>query len=201
MAETIPRRKLYQEVLDRLMDRIRSGEIEPGAQLPSERELMEQYETALAIDEMGLQDDAPPARDEPLIPAYVVNDPTTLTFQVEAWMPESIAVMKLRGYAHDMGGEVIESVPGLVRLRLGANSGRSTQSFSDSFSKDSSGLLSCSPFFASPSSPASRSALACPSSDCRSAAAVSGSAPGSSAPLPAGATATPGLLALLSSSR
>jgi len=43
MAETIPRRKLYQEVLDRLMDRIRSGEIAPGAQLPSERELMEQY--------------------------------------------------------------------------------------------------------------------------------------------------------------
>jgi GntR family transcriptional regulator, sialic acid-inducible nan operon repressor len=43
MAETIPRRKLYQEVLDRLMERIRSGEIAPGAQLPSERELMEQY--------------------------------------------------------------------------------------------------------------------------------------------------------------
>jgi GntR family transcriptional regulator, sialic acid-inducible nan operon repressor len=43
MAEIIPRRKLYHEVLDRLMDRIRSGEIAPGAQLPSERELMEQY--------------------------------------------------------------------------------------------------------------------------------------------------------------
>jgi DNA-binding FadR family transcriptional regulator len=43
MAETIPRRKLYQEVLDRLMERIRGGEIAPGAQLPSERELMEQY--------------------------------------------------------------------------------------------------------------------------------------------------------------
>jgi GntR family transcriptional regulator, sialic acid-inducible nan operon repressor len=43
MAETIPRRKLYHEVFDRLMERIRSGEIAPGAQLPSERELMEQY--------------------------------------------------------------------------------------------------------------------------------------------------------------
>ena len=43
MAETIQRRKLYQEVLDRLMERIRSGEIAPGAQLPSERELMEAY--------------------------------------------------------------------------------------------------------------------------------------------------------------
>lgn len=39
----IHRRKLYQEVLDRLMERIRSGEIAPGAQLPAERELMEFY--------------------------------------------------------------------------------------------------------------------------------------------------------------
>lgn len=43
MAEVIQRRKLYQEVLDRLMERIRSGAIPPGAQLPSERELMEEY--------------------------------------------------------------------------------------------------------------------------------------------------------------
>lgn len=43
MAEIIPRRKLYQEVLDRLMERIRNGEIPPGAHLPSERELMEMY--------------------------------------------------------------------------------------------------------------------------------------------------------------
>lgn len=43
MSEVIPRRKLYQGVLDRLMERIRSGEIAPGAQLPSERELMEEY--------------------------------------------------------------------------------------------------------------------------------------------------------------
>ncbi|MFM0418290.1 transcriptional regulator NanR [Paraburkholderia aromaticivorans] len=43
MAETIQRRKLYQEVHDRLMERIRSGAIAPGAQLPSERELMEIY--------------------------------------------------------------------------------------------------------------------------------------------------------------
>jgi DNA-binding FadR family transcriptional regulator len=43
MAEAIPRRKLYQEVLDRLIQRIRSGEVLPGEQLPSERELMETY--------------------------------------------------------------------------------------------------------------------------------------------------------------
>ena len=43
ITEQIQRRKLYQEVLDRLLERIRSGEIPPGAHLPSERELMEFY--------------------------------------------------------------------------------------------------------------------------------------------------------------
>ena len=43
MSEIIPRRKLYHEVLDRLMERVRSGDIPPGAHLPSERELMELY--------------------------------------------------------------------------------------------------------------------------------------------------------------
>ncbi|PUA17792.1 transcriptional regulator NanR [Glaciimonas sp. PCH181] len=43
MSEIIPRRKLYHEVLDRLMERIRSGAIPLGGHLPSERELMEMY--------------------------------------------------------------------------------------------------------------------------------------------------------------
>ncbi len=40
---SIPRRKLYHEVVDRLMQRIQSGEIRPGDQLPPERELMDYY--------------------------------------------------------------------------------------------------------------------------------------------------------------
>ena len=39
----IARRKLYQEVADRLVARIRSGEFAAGDQLPSERALMEAY--------------------------------------------------------------------------------------------------------------------------------------------------------------
>ncbi len=53
-----------------------------------------------------------PARDDRVLP-----------YQMDAWMPESIALMKLRGFVHDSGGEVIESVPGLVRVRLARTPG------------------------------------------------------------------------------
>ena len=42
-VDQIPRRKLYHEVLARLHQRIRSGELAPGDHLPSERELMAFY--------------------------------------------------------------------------------------------------------------------------------------------------------------
>ena len=71
----------------------------------------------------------PAAADTPvgMTPATPLpaRDDRVLPFQMDAWMPESIALMKLRGYVHDSGGEVVESVPGLVRVRLArtANSG------------------------------------------------------------------------------
>ena len=34
-------------------------------------------------------------------------------------MPEAIAAHKLRGFINDVGGEVIESIPGRIRVRLG----------------------------------------------------------------------------------
>lgn len=42
-SEPIQRRKLHQEVLDRLMARIQAGEFAPGEPLPSERDLMDAY--------------------------------------------------------------------------------------------------------------------------------------------------------------
>ncbi len=38
---------------------------------------------------------------------------------VTATMPESMAMLKLKGFIHDLGGEIVESVPGLIRVRLG----------------------------------------------------------------------------------
>jgi serine/threonine protein kinase len=94
---------------------------EPADRPQSARELMDAFDAALAIDEMSLPDSPSRAGESAGFPAPA--DPTTLTYQMEAWMPESIAAMKLRGYAHDMGGEVVESVPGLIRLRLGVKPG------------------------------------------------------------------------------
>ena len=54
------------------------------------------------------------------------RDTSTLQMQMEAWMPETIALMKLRGFVHDCGGEVLESSPGLVRVRLGKGRGPSS---------------------------------------------------------------------------
>ena len=47
------------------------------------------------------------------------HDPLTTVHRLAAWMPESIAAYKLRGFINDVGGEVVESVPGRIRVRLG----------------------------------------------------------------------------------
>jgi GntR family transcriptional regulator, sialic acid-inducible nan operon repressor len=75
-GEIIPRRKLYQEVADRLMERIRAGEIAPGSQLPSERELMEIYgvgrpavrEALQALERSGIVEIAHGERARVVIP-------------------------------------------------------------------------------------------------------------------------------------
>ncbi len=54
----------------------------------------------------------PRNHDRPHIKAHELMD------CLEAWMPEQIAVVKLRGFVSDLGGEVIESEPGLIRVRL-----------------------------------------------------------------------------------
>ena len=54
------------------------------------------------------------------------REQAALPFHMEAWMPERIAIMKLRGFVHDAGGEVVESVPGLIRVRLGGRNGQAS---------------------------------------------------------------------------
>ena len=65
-----------------------------------------------------------PNRPTPLPGLGGPVDPNALIFQMEAWMPEKIATMKMRGLVGDLGGEVVESVPGLIRVEIGGVSGR-----------------------------------------------------------------------------
>src|SRR5262249_43912385 len=46
------------------------------------------------------------------------DHPDAVVYRMTAWMPEQIAVMKLRGCLPDIGGEVVASAPGALRIRL-----------------------------------------------------------------------------------
>lgn len=36
----------------------------------------------------------------------------------ESFMPDALALIKLKGFIHDLGGEVVESLPGMIRVRV-----------------------------------------------------------------------------------
>ncbi|HJZ91818.1 MAG TPA: serine/threonine-protein kinase [Gemmataceae bacterium] len=94
-------------------------EKDPGDRPQTARDLLEMYETALALDQSGMDGTyrhVPTAH--PVGPQLAI-DPSTLTFTMEAWMPEAIAVMKLRGFAYDSDGQILESLPGVVRMKIG----------------------------------------------------------------------------------
>ncbi len=49
----------------------------------------------------------------------IVIDPDALVYQMEAWLPQAVAEFKVRGFVQETGGAVLESIPGLIRVRLG----------------------------------------------------------------------------------
>jgi serine/threonine-protein kinase len=96
---------------------------DPSQRPADARELAERFETALAHEEVVVERAAaeapPPVARPAVVTAARPLDPYTMAYQLEAWMPEKIAAYKLRGFVQDVGGEVLESVPGLIRVRLG----------------------------------------------------------------------------------
>jgi serine/threonine-protein kinase len=90
------------------------------------------WELALAYEKalgrriiMGRAPTTSPARMSGVRPALkeLANDPppadhNAVRQSFEASMPEAMAMVKLKGFIYDLGGEVIESVPGLIRVRL-----------------------------------------------------------------------------------
>jgi serine/threonine-protein kinase len=94
-----------------------------GAALEGLRPTPMDLPPALAVPRPSL----PPASRDALAPARpsginelpVVDDPLAIVHHLEAWMPEKIAAFKLRGFIQDARGEVMESVPGKIKVRLG----------------------------------------------------------------------------------
>jgi serine/threonine-protein kinase len=102
----------------------------PAERPPSARELARRYETALfeAEEPPTVKGTAPTPQDaslpeRPVAAAAIVFDPNVVVHQMEAWMPDVLATHKLRGFVNDLGGEVIESVPGRILVRLPEGAG------------------------------------------------------------------------------
>ena len=57
-------------------------------------------------------------RGEATSPLRTAADVHAVQHRIEARMPESMAMLKLKGFIHDLGGQVVDSVPGLIRVRL-----------------------------------------------------------------------------------
>jgi serine/threonine-protein kinase len=107
---------------------------EPGDRPTSARDLASEYHDALMMTQSGplpeeyrrptTQATLPPPAEQPtpVEPTPATYDPNAVSYRMEAWMPDAIASYKLRGFVHDHHGEVIESVPGRIRVRLGSKS-------------------------------------------------------------------------------
>jgi serine/threonine-protein kinase len=103
----------------------------PGDRPANARELAEQFEAALATDGSyeptsypKTEYTPPPEEVEPPPPQTVKLpehnlDPHAIVYEIDAWMPDTIATCKLRGFVEDVGGYVMESIPGKIRVRLG----------------------------------------------------------------------------------
>ena len=128
-------------------NRIGFGHVPPGVEAvvqialskyPSERQqsmkdLCEQFGKAVGWDVWGMTAPAgytydPPAEEEAidLVPlggsaimeADPAIDPYVLSDLFEATLPEKLAALKLRGFIEDARGQVVESEPGLIRVRV-----------------------------------------------------------------------------------
>jgi serine/threonine protein kinase len=90
------------------------------AKFPSERpgsakELAERFGDAYGAPIAPPEAFSAAAALEESAPVY---NPRHVVDRFEAFMPEQIAAVKLRGFVHDLGGEVLDSQPGHIRMRL-----------------------------------------------------------------------------------
>jgi serine/threonine-protein kinase len=115
----------------------------PNERPGSARELAELYQKALqAIERASTTGDEllnTPVVTEPQAEAPItevvrrapapIGDASTIIHHLEAWMPDVIATNKLRGFVQDNQGEVLESIPGKIRMRIGGGKGQGALSW------------------------------------------------------------------------
>ncbi len=95
---------------------------DPARRPQSARELAESFGAAIGVpiadpQEFHAAAPAGPATSD----VDVAFAPESVIERFEAWMPEQIAAMKLRGFIQAVGGTVLDSLPGLIRVRLNAD--------------------------------------------------------------------------------
>jgi serine/threonine-protein kinase len=88
----------------------------------SPMELITRYEKALGknfhVGRRAVVPNKPSSPGIPRLTPQAVAAANAFTHSVDATMPEVMAMLKLRGFIADLGGEVTESVPGLIKVRL-----------------------------------------------------------------------------------
>jgi eukaryotic-like serine/threonine-protein kinase len=99
----------------------------PDGRPASAWELAQSYEKALGrriIQPRASAQVAPrapqPAKPTASVPIVPASERNAFRQSIEATMPEAMAMIKLRGFIYDLGGEVVESVPGMIKVRLAA---------------------------------------------------------------------------------
>jgi serine/threonine protein kinase len=105
----------------------------PNERQQSAREVASMFGQAIGVD--LLEATRPVGWEPPLPVAEVYNtpaprtapdlpaDPFQVAYRFEIALPERMAAAKLKGFVDDMGGEVLASEPGLIRMRLGVPKG------------------------------------------------------------------------------
>jgi len=103
-------------------------ERDPQQRIRTPSELAELFGAALARLQPKPADRVRSANDRSLVedasfrqpdPDQMVIDSQAVVYHLEAFMPPAIAEHKLHGFVQDAGGELLEGIPGLIRVRLG----------------------------------------------------------------------------------
>jgi serine/threonine-protein kinase len=95
---------------------------DPNLRPASARDLAQAFEQAIFADENNTTaDQNTPETQADVIstpPPTKMQDPNTIVYKMEAWLPDSLASYKLRGFVQDMCGEVLVSQPGIIKVRM-----------------------------------------------------------------------------------